>query len=189
MCSFSIEIGLAVAGVLLLALGAPSASNLNRKVVLAAIGVTALSLLLMLTGETGGPAWTAPFYATDGLSVFYKTFALVTTLVVLVLALESDLILAWFSSSEGIKTRIGEFYALPLITCAGMMWMASAKDGVRLRSAGTGDREFLRAGGLHPPQCRLARSWCKIPDSWSAEHRYSGLRDRLDLRCHRLLEL
>jgi NADH-quinone oxidoreductase subunit N len=128
MCSFSIEIGLAVAGVLLLALDA-FASNLNRKVVpWLAIGVTALSLLLMLTGEAGGPAWTAPFYATDGLSVFYKTFALVTTLVVLVLALESDLILAWFSSSEGIKTRIGEFYALPLITCTGMMWMASAKD-------------------------------------------------------------
>lgn len=128
MCSFSIEIGLAVAGVLLLALDA-FASNLNRKVVpWLAIGVTALSLLLMLTGEAGGPAWTAPFYATDGLSVFYKTFALVATLVVLVLALESDLILAWFSSSEGIKTRIGEFYALPLITCAGMMWMASAKD-------------------------------------------------------------
>lgn len=128
MCSFSIEIGLAVAGVLLLALDT-FASNLNRRVIpWLAIGATALSLLLLVTGSVGGPAWTEPFYATDSLSVFYKTFALVATLVVLVLALESDLIVAWFSSSEGIKTRIGEFYALPLITCAGMMWMASAKD-------------------------------------------------------------
>lgn len=128
MCSFSIEIGLAVAGVLLLALDA-FATNLNRKVIpWLAIGVTALSLLLMLTGKSGGPAWTAPFYATDGLATFYKTFALVATLGMLVLAHESDAVIAWFSSSEGLKTRIAEFYALPLITCAGMMWMASAKD-------------------------------------------------------------
>jgi len=37
-------------------------------------------------------------------------------------------VLAHFTSSESVKTRIGEFYALPLIICAGMMWMASAKD-------------------------------------------------------------
>ncbi len=128
MSSFSIEIGLAVAGVLLLALDA-FATNLNRKVLpWLALSATALALLLMLTGAAGAPAWAAPFYAVDSLALFYKTFSLIATLVVLVLAHESDLVTAWFSSSEGIKTRIGEFYALPLITCAGMMWMASAKD-------------------------------------------------------------
>ncbi len=128
MSSFSIEIGLAVAGVLLLALDA-FATNLNRKVLpWLAIAATGLALVLMLTGTTGAPAWTAPFYATDSLATFYKTFALIATLAVLVLSIESDLVLAWFTSSDGTKTRIGEFYALPLITCAGMMWMASAKD-------------------------------------------------------------
>ena len=128
MSSFSIEIFLAVVGVLLIALDA-FATELNRKVVpWAAIGATGLALILMLTRSTDIPAWITPFYATDSLAVFYKVFALVTTLIVLVIALEGDFVTAFFSSSEGVKTRIGEFYALPLIVCAGMMWMASAKD-------------------------------------------------------------
>lgn len=132
MSSFSIEIFLAVVGVLLIALDA-FATELNRKVVpWAAIGATGLALILMLTRSADIPAWITPFYAMDSLAVFYKVFALVTTLIVLIIALEGDFITAYFSSSEGVKTRIGEFYALPLIVCAGMMWMASAKDLVAL---------------------------------------------------------
>jgi NADH-quinone oxidoreductase subunit N len=128
MSSFSIEIFLAVVGVLLIALDA-FATQISRKVVpLIAIGATGLALVLMLAGGASAPAWTTPFYYTDSLATFYKSFALITTLVVLIIALESDFITAFFTSSEGIKTRIGEFYALPLIICSGMMWMASAKD-------------------------------------------------------------
>ena len=128
MSSFTLEIILAIAGVLLLALDA-FATSLNRKVIpWIAIIVTALTLVALLSGGAGGPAWTTAFYSTDALALFYKAFALVTTLIVLVLALESDPVLAHFSSSDSIRTRIGEFYALPLIVCAGMMWMASAKD-------------------------------------------------------------
>jgi NADH-quinone oxidoreductase subunit N len=128
MSSFAIEIFLAVVGVLLLALDA-FAPTLNRKAVpWAAIGATGLALILMLTRCDTVPAWIMPFYETDSLAIFYKVFALITTLVVLVLALETDFITAYFTSPEGVKTRIGEFYALPLIICSGMMWMASAKD-------------------------------------------------------------
>ncbi|MFZ4596322.1 MAG: NADH-quinone oxidoreductase subunit N [Verrucomicrobiaceae bacterium] len=131
ICPFSIEIGLAIAGVLLLALDA-FADKLHRMVVpviaASCTGVALFALLTACCGCAAVPAWLEPHYATDGLAMFYKVFALVTTLIVLILAIESDKVLAHFSSSESVKTRIGEFYALPLIVCAGMMWMASAKD-------------------------------------------------------------
>ena len=129
MSSFTIEIILAVAGVLLLALDA-FAPGLNRKTIpWIAIGVTGFALIAMLSScGCQPPAWLAPYYAVDSLALFYKSFALLTTLIVLILALEADPITAHFTSSEGIRTRIGEFYALPLLICAGMMWMASAKD-------------------------------------------------------------
>ena len=131
MSSFSIEITLAVIGVFLVAFDA-FATNVSRKVVPAlAIGSTAFLLLLLLWGHGNFnllPKWVASFYGTDSLSYFYKVFAMVTTLGVLIIAYESDKVIAHYSSSEGVHTRIGEFYALPLIVCAGMMWMASAKD-------------------------------------------------------------
>lgn len=131
MCSFSIEICLAVIGVLLVALDT-FATSLGRKVIPSlAIGTVAVLLLLLLGGHghaTNLPAFTHSFYALDSLAYFYKVFALVTTLGVLIIAWEADPVIAHYSSSQGIHTRIGEFYALPLIVCAGMMWMASAKD-------------------------------------------------------------
>lgn len=132
ICPFAIEICLAVAGVLLLALDA-FADKLNRMVVpVLAIAATTAALATLTTACCGHcaeiPAWLAPHFTLDSLAMFYKIFALVTTLVVLILAVISDRVLAHFTSSEGVKTRIGEFYALPLIICAGMMWMASAKD-------------------------------------------------------------
>jgi len=131
MCSFSIEICLAVIGVLLVALDT-FASSLSRKVIPAlAIGFTALLLLVLLIGHGDAaslPAFVSSFYELNSLAYFYKVFAMVTTLGVLIIAWESDSVVAHYSSSQGIHTRIGEFYALPLIVCAGMMWMASAKD-------------------------------------------------------------
>ncbi len=131
MCSFYIEITLAVIGVLLVAFDA-FVDSVSRKVVPSiAIGFTALLLLVMLVGHgnpAGLPDYVKPFYALDSLAYFYKVFAMITTLGVLIIAWESDSVVAHYSSSQSVRTRIGEFYALPLIVCAGMMWMASAKD-------------------------------------------------------------
>ncbi|MDB6139445.1 MAG: NADH-quinone oxidoreductase subunit [Verrucomicrobiaceae bacterium] len=131
MCSFSIEITLAVIGVLLVALDA-FATSLSRKVIPAlAIGFTAVLLLLLLAGHGNAaclPEFLRSFYAVDALAYFYKVFAMVTTLGVLIIAYEADAVVAHYSSSQGVHTRIGEFYALPMIVCAGMMWMASARD-------------------------------------------------------------
>ena len=130
MCSFSIEICLAVIGVLLLAFDAFYTSVSRKLVPAVAIGATAVLLLVLLAGHGNNPVpgWVDAFYFTDTLSYFYKVFAMVTTLGVLVIAHESDAVLAHYSSSQSVKTRIGEFYVLPLFICAGMMWMASAKD-------------------------------------------------------------
>jgi NADH-quinone oxidoreductase subunit N len=129
MSSFSIEITLAVIGVLLIGLDAFMTSASRYIVPWLAILSTAAALgALAVCGHAAAPEFAQGFYATDSLSFFYKCLALVTTLVVLVLALELDAVTAHFTSAESVRTRIGEFYALPLIICSGMMWMASAKD-------------------------------------------------------------
>lgn len=131
MSPFSIEIGLVVMAVALFAVDAIWPALNRRLIPWLAIGSTGLALLLLLAGPGASasmPAWLEPFYGIDSLAFFYKAFALLTTLVVLIIALEADPVVANFTGPDGPSTRIPEFYILPLIICAGMMWMASAKD-------------------------------------------------------------
>lgn len=72
------------------------------------------------------PLWN--FYNFDNLAKFYKIFALVTTILVLLLAIDYRKILARFTEGPESENGTGEFYALPVLACAGMMWLASAKD-------------------------------------------------------------
>ncbi len=72
------------------------------------------------------PLWN--FYNFDGLAKFYKIFALVTTIFVLLLAVDYRKILARFTEGPESESGTGEFYCLPIFACAGMMWLASAKD-------------------------------------------------------------
>ncbi len=72
------------------------------------------------------PIWN--FYQFDGLARFYKIFALVTTIFVLLLAIDYRSILSRFTDHPESENGTGEYYALPVLACAGMMWLASAKD-------------------------------------------------------------
>lgn len=72
------------------------------------------------------PLWN--FYAFDGLARFYKGFALVCTIFVVLMSLDYRSILARFTDDQESENGTGEYYALPVFACAGMMWMASAKD-------------------------------------------------------------
>ncbi|BCU79813.1 NADH-quinone oxidoreductase subunit N [Luteolibacter sp. LG18] len=72
------------------------------------------------------PLWN--FYSFDSLARFYKGFALVSTLLVVLLSIDFRSVLARFTDHPGSESGTGEFYALPVFACAGMMWMASAKD-------------------------------------------------------------
>jgi len=77
-------------------------------------------------GWMNWPIWN--FYQFDGLARFYKIFALVTTILVLLLAIDYRSILSRFTEHPDSENGTGEYYALPVFACAGMMWLASAKD-------------------------------------------------------------
>lgn len=103
--------------------------------IIAAIG---LGVILALTTIAIGPdakpdsAWAKwplwNFYQFDSLARFYKIFALVTTIFVILLSIDYRKILARFTDHPGSENGTGEFYALPVFACAGMMFLASAKD-------------------------------------------------------------
>lgn len=98
-----------------------------------------LSIVLGLTFFAVGPAqmdtaktWMAwplwDFYEFDALAKFYKIFALLSTIFVVLLTVDYRKILTRFTDQTGTDIATGEYYALPIFACAGMMWMASARD-------------------------------------------------------------
>ncbi len=103
--------------------------------VTAAIGLTVIfGLLLISIGPDAKPdsEWAKwplwNFYQFDGLAKFYKGFSLICTILVLLMAVDFRKILARFTEHPDSESGTGEFYALPVFACAGMMWLASAKD-------------------------------------------------------------
>jgi NADH-quinone oxidoreductase subunit N len=101
----------------------------------AAIG---LAVILLLTFTAIGPydrpaaAWAKwplwNFYQFDPLARFFKAFSLVTTILVVLLAVDYRKILARFTETPTSEAGTGEYYCLPIFACAGMMWVASARD-------------------------------------------------------------
>jgi NADH-quinone oxidoreductase subunit N len=72
------------------------------------------------------PLW--DFYQFDATARFYKGFALLCTALVVLMSLDYRSILAKYTDHPGTESATGEYYALPVFACAGMMWMASATD-------------------------------------------------------------
>ena len=72
------------------------------------------------------------FYTADPLAIFFKRFALVTTIVVLVMMVDYAPIVRESIHGTTHQSGLGEFFALPIFTCAGLMWMASAIDFVMI---------------------------------------------------------
>ncbi len=72
------------------------------------------------------PLWN--FYKFDHLARFYKIFALLTTMLVILMAVDYRSVLARFTDHPETENGTGEYYALPVFACAGMMWLASARD-------------------------------------------------------------
>lgn len=110
----------------------------NKKSWAGIAGAAGLVAILILTFFSIGPeakpaaAWAKwplwNFYQFDALARFYKIFALITAAAVLLLAVDYRKILSRFTESPDSEEGTGEFYSLPIFACAGMMWMASAKD-------------------------------------------------------------
>lgn len=113
-------------------------SSAKSKAWIGIAGAVGLTVILLLTFTAIGPetkpdaAWAKwplwQFYQMDGLAKFYKVFALLTTILVLLLAVDYRKVLARFTETPDSEAGTGEFYCLPIFACAGMMWLASARD-------------------------------------------------------------
>ncbi|MCX6969498.1 MAG: NADH-quinone oxidoreductase subunit N [Verrucomicrobia bacterium] len=72
------------------------------------------------------------FYADDSLGIFFKRFALLGTILTLILSIEYAPVVERFIPGSKPGAGLGEFFVLPVFTCAGLMWMASAADFVMI---------------------------------------------------------
>jgi NADH-quinone oxidoreductase subunit N len=127
MSVFSIEVGLAILGLFLLALEAFMPAITRRTLASVSMAGVALALVaFLLVDKSAGhmPEFLQPYQQLDTLAVFYKGFALVITFLVLWLTSQC----AGYLSKYTVDGRLSEMFSLPLIVCAGMMWMAGAKD-------------------------------------------------------------
>src|SRR5438270_1560696 len=93
------------------------------------VGLTAVLLAsFFLAPEPSTPQasgfWN--FYTADPLAIFFKRFMLVTTIIVL--AMMVDYAPALRKADESTSANLGEFFSLPLLTCAGLMYLVSAID-------------------------------------------------------------
>ncbi len=94
-----------------------------------------LALNFMAVGPEGareGAAWAGwplwNFVAFDGPARYFKALALASTLLVTLMAVDFRPVLARLAGKSGTEEGTGEYYSLPVLACAGMMWMASARD-------------------------------------------------------------
>ncbi len=74
----------------------------------------------------------AQFYRADSFALFYKRIALGATLLVLIMSVDFRSILSRFIPAATPLAGTGEFFTLPVFTCLGLMWMASAVDFVMI---------------------------------------------------------
>ncbi|MFL6538815.1 MAG: NADH-quinone oxidoreductase subunit N, partial [Chthoniobacterales bacterium] len=72
------------------------------------------------------------FYTADALAIFFKRFVIATTILVLLMMIDYAPVVSAFVHGARTQAGLGEFFALPIFTCAGLMWMASAIDFVMI---------------------------------------------------------
>lgn len=128
----TLEIIVVVLGLLLLL--AESFSKNEDKSWLAKLSIAVLGVVFAWTFFTApnphpippGTLWN--FYSADAIAMFFKRLALLTTMIVLVMGIEYRSVLRKFIPGDHGDAGIGEFFCLPVLTCAGLMFMASAVD-------------------------------------------------------------
>jgi NADH-quinone oxidoreductase subunit N len=127
-----LEIAVLVLGMVILLLEA-FATRIDKRI-LAFIAIVGLAIVLIASffvapfpspnQESG--FWS--FYTADRLSIFFKQFALLTTIFVLIMMIDYAPVVR--SSFPVTQNGVGEFFALPIFTCAGLMYLVSAIDFV-----------------------------------------------------------
>jgi NADH-quinone oxidoreductase subunit N len=128
-----LEVAVLVLGAIIL-LVESFASQLDRRFLayaaLCGLGVIFLATFFVAPqlSTTSSPLWN--FYSADAISLFFKRIALATTAGVLVMMLDFAPSVLVGVPAATPQSGLGEFFTLPLFTCAGLMWMASAIDFV-----------------------------------------------------------
>ncbi|HEV3410270.1 MAG TPA: NADH-quinone oxidoreductase subunit N [Chthoniobacterales bacterium] len=130
-----LEIAVVVLGFVILMVEA-FASRLNRRslAITAIIGLGAVFVASFFLSPPPQMATSGfwSFYSADGLAIFFKRFALVTTVLVLIMMIDYAPVVTRSIHGATAQAGLGEFFTLPLFTCAGLMWMASAVDFVMI---------------------------------------------------------
>jgi len=70
------------------------------------------------------------FIQLDRTGLFIKQLVLLATILTILLSVDYSPVFSRYSSKPG--SGLGEFYILPLFACAGMMWMATAKEFIMI---------------------------------------------------------
>jgi len=128
-----LEVAVLVLGAVILLIESFS-SKLDRRYLgyAALVGLTLIFLATFRvapqTATSSAPFW--DFYSADTTSLFFKRIALATTAGVIVMILDFAPLVATGIQGATPQSGLGEFFALPLFTCAGLMWMSSAIDFV-----------------------------------------------------------
>ena len=116
-------------GIVLLMLEAFTDGNKTRIGLIAAAGLAGILILeLTACGNCTTPAWMERFYDYDSYARYFKVIALAATILVLLMSVDMKRVLSRYTSGDDSGTALGEFFCLPVFTCAGLMWMASARD-------------------------------------------------------------
>ena len=129
-----LEIAVLVLGMLVLMIEAFSEKIDKRVLAYAAItGLTIVLIASFFVVPSPSPALATGFwnfYTADRLAIFFKQFALLTTILVLIMMVDYAPVLRGSVPGAALQAALGEFVALPLFTCAGLMYLVSAIDFV-----------------------------------------------------------
>ena len=130
MSAYLLEIFVVVLGLLMLALEAFGGKASRDRLALLGIGGLGFVLICLLffacCPSDDLNYWGVYYF--DRWAAFFKGIALLTTMIVLVMAREFAPVLKFYTCKDEENSGLGEFYTLPVFACAGMMWMASARD-------------------------------------------------------------
>jgi NADH-quinone oxidoreductase subunit N len=129
-----LEIAVLILGMAILLVEA-FATKLDKRV-LVFVAIAGLTLVLVASffvtpnasPEQATGFWS--FYTADRLSIFFKQFSLLTTIFVLILMTDYAPVLRSSFAGAPSQAGLGEFFAMPVFTCVGLMYLVSAIDFV-----------------------------------------------------------
>jgi NADH-quinone oxidoreductase subunit N len=127
-----LEIAVLVLGMAMLMVESFATRIDRRFLAFAAIAGLAAVLVASFFVVPSGPSDQATgfwsFYTADRLAIFFKQFALLTTILVLIMMIDYVPVVRDSFPGSSPQAGLGEFFAVPVFTSAGLMYMASAID-------------------------------------------------------------